>query len=83
MRIAGRMVGARRGDQREERQTEILEMMRELQCSRETERGERWSVRVAEWLLGQAVGGGREQWQRMVRDRPRLRVRDGQEQESK
>ena len=38
MRTAVRMVGARRGHQREERQPEILEMIRELQGSRETEK---------------------------------------------
>lgn len=47
------MVGAGRGHQREEGQPEILEMIRELQCSTETERREVVS-RVADWQLGQA-----------------------------
>lgn len=75
------MVGAGRGHQREERQPEILEMMGELQCSRETERRE-----VVSKGRRLAVGtGGRRRARTMAKDgqrQPRLRVRGGQEQES-
>lgn len=74
MRTAVRMVGARRGHQREERQPEILEMIRELQGSRETERREVVSK-------GQSWSHGRRLAVRIGRGRgPRAMGKDGQRQ---